>query len=112
MIMITLFRILAPVVLLLGMSATATAAITDFQVVQRIQIKETGSAFFRPVGLVTWGGDDCPGAVYAYITKDIPAYENILALVMASKLNQTPMRFAGDCSDDGRYLLVTYAFLD
>ncbi len=92
-------------------SNTAYAAQTGVHVVERIQISSGGAAYFRPEGLVKWGGTGCPNATYAYIVKGIAAYENILALVMASKLNKSQLLFDGTCSADGRYLLVTYAYL-
>jgi len=92
-------------------SRNAFAAQTGVHVVERVQITAAGVAYFRPAGLIKWGGTGCPNATYAYIAKGIAGYENILALVMASKLNNSQILFDGTCSANGNYLLITYAYL-
>jgi len=78
--------------------------------VERIQIRANGEAYFRPENLTTWDGDQC-NPTYAYILKTIPAYQEILSLVMASKLNGSKVYLQGTCDASGFYFLIDYAFL-
>lgn len=108
----SIFKSLLIALVLTGVnSGVAYAATTAANVVQRIQVTSTGTAYFRPAGLGSWGGDVCPNASYAYINKNVDGYEQILSLVLSSKLNESPIYFIGTCNSTNNYFLVTYAIL-
>lgn len=92
-------------------TVSAQASNTGSHVIQRIQTTSVGHTYFRPQGLGSWGGNDCPDATYAHIATASAAYEQIVSLAVASKLNNSKMIFYGTCSDNGNYLAITYAYL-
>jgi len=93
------------------MFGSALASTTDTHAIGIIQITDEGTAYFRPEGLGKWGGDDCPDATFVYIGSTAIAYDMIISLAVASKLNGAPMHFQGTCTANGNYLLINYAFL-
>ena len=103
------FSIATSFLLLVSIQSAQASTLTQ-DVVQRVQITEGGAVYIRPSGLGRWQGDDCD-PTYAYIVKGVAGYNEILTLVMASKLNGTDIRFNGTCSSNGNYLLIDYAFL-
>ena len=100
------------VTLLFSQNALANS-VTDSQVVGVIQVNESGVMYLRPKGLTKWygSGSSCPDATYVHIGPSAASYDQVLAMAIASKMNNTPMRFFGTCSSNGNYLLITYSFL-
>lgn len=77
----------------------------------RIQLTTYNSAYFRPVGSVDWGGDECPTATYVYIENTDANFDSMLALTTAAQLNGTPVRYRGTCvtnSNGSIYLKADY----
>lgn len=93
------------------MTTTAFAASTGWRTIERIQTTDAGITYVRPQGLGTFGGDGCPNATYAYIESTKAGYDTIVNLMIASKLNNTPMIFYGTCDAAGVYVHITYALL-
>jgi len=83
---------------------------TDTHVVGRIQTNSAGTTYVRPLGLGKWGGTGCPLATYVVLHTTVPGYEQIMSLLMASKLNGSAMHFQGTCSSSN-YFVLDYAFL-
>lgn len=96
--------------LILSFSASASSN-SGQHVIQRIQVSDSGIAYFRPVGLGGWGSADCPDAKYAYIRPSVAAFDTVLSIVMASKLNGSKVLFKGTCNEEGTYFLINYAYL-
>jgi len=83
---------------------------TTAMVVGRIQTTAAGVTYVRPVGNGPWGGSNCQ-PTFVYMSKNIDGYEQIMALLLASKLNNTPIYFFGTCQPSGGYFLLDYAIL-
>ena len=112
----TIFKIvlIALVITNIQIVSAQTVSATSAIAIQRIQTNAAGNTYFRPVGLGPWGGPGsaCPTATYAYITKDLVSYDQIMSLALASKLNNSAIFFRGTCSADGNYLHISYAYLN
>lgn len=90
--------------------------ITDRHIIGAIQLNaKNGTVYFRALGGVRWSTESCD-PVYLYMSKDAVGYEQIMSLAVASKLNNSTMRFYGRCvptiGTPANYFELDYGILD
>lgn len=99
--------------ILLLFSGAAYSEATEYKKIDNIKLSgKDGYIYFLAEG-GKWGGEDCPQAIYAYISQDsVLLSKEMLSVALAAKMSKTNIKFVGNCDETGIYFKIKDMWLD